>query len=171
MPHLENLQYMEIMTRVNGTDLYRNIMTNSGFMLLQNNAQEIKLIDESRIHILGLDDAMLGKPDLATALTSLPQDTFKILLSHEPDIANRVLGHGVHLQLSGHSHGGQVKIPFFGALVTPPLSDIYQEGLYEIDHENPLLLYVNRGLGTTRLPFRFLAKPELTLFTLKAPIK
>jgi uncharacterized protein len=150
-----------------GTDLFRSIMTNSGFVLLQNNAQEIKMIDEGRIHIIGLDDAMLGKPNLSNAMASLPQDSFKILLAHEPDLANNVIGHGIHLQLSGHSHGGQVKIPFIGALVTPPLSEIYQEGLYEIKNDSPLLLYVNRGLGTTRLPFRFLSKPEITLFTLK----
>lgn len=152
-----------------GTDLYRNIMESCGFTLLQNESREIKLLDGSSIHISGLDDALLGKPDLVQTAKELPSDTFNILLSHEPDIALQASGYNIHLQLSGHSHGGQVRIPFFGALYTPPLSDIYHEGLYEIDNTLPFLLYVNRGLGTTRLPFRFLSKPELTLFTLTSP--
>ncbi|WP_071395502.1 metallophosphoesterase [Bacillus tuaregi] len=151
-----------------GTDIYKNIMDKSGFTLLQNSAQEIKLLDDSRIHLIGLDDAMLGKPDLAYATVGLPPDTYKILLAHEPDMAELAVDEGIHLQLSGHSHGGQVKIPFFGALVTPPYSELYYEGFYKIgEAQNLLTLYVNRGLGTTRLPFRFLSKPELTLFTLK----
>jgi uncharacterized protein len=151
-----------------GTDLYDTIMNQSGFVVLKNKGIEIKLVDQTSIHIIGLDDAMLGKPNLAKAMEGLPSDSFKILLAHEPDLAEQVVGQGVHFQLSGHSHGGQVKVPFVGALITPPYSQLYQEGFYEIgDSTDPLSLYVNRGLGTTRLPFRFLAKPELTIFTLK----
>ena len=152
-----------------GTDLYHTIMDHSGFVVLKNKGFEIKLADQSSIHIIGLDDAMLGNPNLAEAMEELPSDSYKILLAHEPDLAEKVVGQGVHFQLSGHSHGGQVKIPFVGALITPPYSQLYQEGFYEIgDSANPLTLYVNRGLGTTRLPFRFLAKPELTIFTLES---
>nr|WP_295973150.1 metallophosphoesterase [uncultured Bacillus sp.] len=151
-----------------GTDIYRKIMENCDFILLQNEFRKIQLPDGSSIHISGLDDALLGKPDLGQAVARLPADTFNILLSHEPDIADQASGYHVHLQLSGHSHGGQVKIPFAGALYTPPYSDIYHEGLYEIYDASQFFLYVNRGLGTTRLPFRFLSRPELTLFTLTA---
>ncbi len=149
-----------------GTDIYRDIIEDCGFILLQNDSREIRLLDDSAIHICGLDDALLGQPDLGQATNELSAATFNILLSHEPDIALQAAGYNIHLQLSGHSHGGQVKIPFIGALYTPPFSDIYHEGLYKIENTIPLLLYVNRGLGTTRLPFRFLSKPEITLFTL-----
>ena len=153
-----------------GTDLYKTIMNKSGFVVLKNEGFEIKQEDQSSIHIIGLDDAMLGHPDFEESTKELPSDSYKILLVHEPDLAEKVIGQGVHFQLSGHSHGGQVKIPFIGPLVTPPLSQLYQEGFYTIgDPIDPLILYVNRGLGTTRLPFRFLAKPELTLFTLESP--
>ncbi|MGZ4161069.1 MAG: metallophosphoesterase, partial [Neobacillus sp.] len=60
------------------------------------------------------------------------------------------------------------KIPLVGALVKPPFARKYPEGLYSIGETNPLSLYVNRGIGTTRLPFRFMAKPELTVFILKS---
>lgn len=150
-----------------GTDIYKNIMAKSDFVLLQNSYEEIRLLDDSIIHIIGLDDAMLGKPNLDIAINNLPEETFKILLAHEPDIADIAINRGIHLQLSGHSHGGQVKIPFVGALIKPPLSEQYYEGFYDLGNtHSPFSLYVNRGLGTTRLPFRFLSKPELTIFTL-----
>ena len=154
-----------------GTDIYREIMNNSGFVLLQNQHQEIKLLDGSSIYIIGLDDAMLGKPDIEMAVTGIPVDSYNILLAHEPDLADAALPFNIQLQISGHSHGGQVKIPFVGPLITPPYSEKYYEGFYELGiDDQTLTLYVNRGLGTTRLPFRFLSKPELTMFTLTAQI-
>lgn len=152
-----------------GTDIYKSIMNESGFTLLQNEFNRITLLDGSQIYVLGLDDAMLGKPDLTALIPEIPAESYKILLCHEPDLADNVLVHGVQLQLSGHSHGGQIKIPFLGPLVTPPLSEKYHEGFYKIENElNQLTLYVNRGIGTTRLPFRFHSKPEVTVFHLAA---
>ncbi|WP_066317821.1 metallophosphoesterase [Bacillus sp. FJAT-29814] len=151
-----------------GTEIYRGIMEAAGFKLLINSADFIKLPDNSRIFIAGIDDLMLGKPDLASALKHVPEKQFCILLSHEPDFAETAMSYPVQWQLSGHSHGGQVKIPFAGALVLPPFAKIYQEGLYAIGGENGLILYVNRGIGTTGLPFRFFSKPELSVFTLSA---
>ncbi|WP_066252430.1 metallophosphoesterase [Neobacillus drentensis] len=150
-----------------GSDIYRNIMVTADFTVLLNESAPIKLQDGSTIYLLGIDDAMLGKPNLPLTLKNVPKDTFKILLSHAPDLAETAIQYPVHWQLSGHSHGGQIKIPFFGALVTPPFAQIYPEGLYSIGENNRLSLYVNRGIGTTRLPFRFMSKPELTIFTLK----
>ncbi|MCX8045690.1 MAG: metallophosphoesterase, partial [Anoxybacillus gonensis] len=81
------------------------------------------------------------------------------------DLVTQASVYPFHLQLSGHSHGGQIQLPWIGPLVTPPLAKQYVEGFYDVQQ---LTLYVNRGLGTTRMPFRFLTPPELTLFTLKA---
>lgn len=151
-----------------GSDLYRNIMEAAEFTVLLNQAAPIKQKDGSRIYVLGIDDAMLGKPDLPQALKDVPNHHFNLLLSHAPDLADQALRYPVHWQISGHSHGGQVKIPFYGALITPPFGQKYPEGLYRVGNENELTLYVNRGIGTTRLPFRFLAKPELTVYTMKS---
>jgi uncharacterized protein len=150
-----------------GSDIYRNIMENTNFTVLLNKAYPIKLKDKSSIYLIGIDDAMLGQPDFTLALKHVPVNQFKILLSHAPDLAETAYQHQIHWQLSGHSHGGQVKLPFIGALVKPPFARIYTEGLYSIGKSNPLTLYVNRGIGTTRLPFRFMAKPEITVYTLK----
>ncbi|MFE8703515.1 metallophosphoesterase [Cytobacillus sp. FJAT-54145] len=149
-----------------GSDIYRNIIELSGMNLLLNEAEEIKLIDNSSIYVAGIDDAMLGRPDIQVAIENVPEHAFKILLSHAPDLADAASTFGIQLQLSGHSHGGQIQIPLLGVLVKPPFAEKYYEGFYSIGER--LTLYVNRGLGTTRLPFRFLSKPELTVFTLQS---
>lgn len=151
-----------------GSNLYKQIMTNANFSLLQNHSTPIEATDGKRIYLLGIDDAMLGRPDFNLTQQNVPENTFNILLSHAPDLADRASQYNIHWQLSGHSHGGQVKIPFIGALIIPPYAQKYPEGHYLIGDTNPLHLYVNRGLGTTRLPFRFMAKPELSIFTLRS---
>ncbi|WP_080846769.1 metallophosphoesterase [Cytobacillus gottheilii] len=149
-----------------GTDIYKDIIEQSSFTLLKNSHRKIQ-IGEQALYILGIDDAMLGKPNIQAALEGIPNDAYTILLSHAPDLAEPAAELGINLQLSGHSHGGQIQLPFLGALVKPPHATQYYEGFYTVGSINPLTLYVNRGIGTTRLPFRFLCRPELTLFTLK----
>lgn len=151
-----------------GSDIYRNIMETTNFIVLLNEAKEIKLKDGSQIFLIGIDDAMLGRPNLPLALKNIPRDSFKILLSHAPDLAETAVQYPIQWQLSGHSHGGQVKLPFIGPLVIPPFAKNYPEGLYSIGEDQDFTLYVNRGIGTTRLPFRFMSKPELTIFTLSS---
>lgn len=147
-----------------GTETYDEIMVASGFTVLMNENTYIELIDKSRIYIAGVDDLMLGRPDFRTTMQGIPEDAYSILLAHEPDAAKEISEEfHASLQLSGHSHGGQVQLPFIGPLITPPLGTKYYEGIYQL---NGLTLYVNRGLGTTRQPFRFLAPPEITVFTL-----
>lgn len=150
-----------------GSEIYRNIMELSNFTVLLNESRPIKQNDSNAIYLIGIDDRMLGRPNLEAALKQVPKTAFKLLLSHAPDVADEAFQYQIHWQLSGHSHGGQVKIPLVGALVIPPFAQHYPEGLYSIGESNTLMLYVNRGIGTTRLPFRFMAKPELTVFTLK----
>ncbi|MBT2695323.1 metallophosphoesterase [Bacillus sp. ISL-55] len=151
-----------------GSDLYKQIMDQSGFTLLLNTSANIKLLDGSSIWIAGIDDAMLGKPDLNASMAKIPANSYTILLSHAPDKAEEAAQHPIQMQMSGHSHGGQIQIPFYGPLVTPPFAEKYVEGFYTIGPNDGLTLYVNRGLGTTRLPFRFLSQPELAIFTLKS---
>ncbi|MGG0720358.1 metallophosphoesterase [Robertmurraya massiliosenegalensis] len=148
-----------------GTDIYKYIMEESGFTVMLNESIKISN-DEDAIYLLGIDDAMLGRPDISEAVSDVPDNSYKILLSHAPDLADSAANFNIQLQLSGHSHGGQIQIPFLGALVKPPYGEKYYEGFYTIGEQFPLTLYVNRGLGTTRLPFRFLSTPELTVFTL-----
>ncbi|MDM5223941.1 metallophosphoesterase [Peribacillus sp. NJ11] len=148
-----------------GSEIYSDIMKKSHFTMLQNTSTKITLLTAEEIFIAGVDDAMLGKPDFEKALAGIPEGVFTIMLSHAPDLADTSRNYDIQYQISGHSHGGQVQIPFAGALVTPPYAEKYREGTYEIDS---LTLHVNRGLGTTRLPYRFLSRPELTVYEFQA---
>ncbi|MCG1020442.1 metallophosphoesterase [Sutcliffiella horikoshii] len=148
-----------------GTETYEEIMEKSEFTVLKNENIQVELIDGSKIYIAGVDDLMLGRPDFRETLRNIPDDAYTILLAHEGDAADSISEQfHVNLQLSGHSHGGQVQIPFLGPLITPPLGSKFYEGFYQLDD---LTLYVNKGLGTTRQPYRFLAPPEISFFTLE----
>ncbi|RKQ37335.1 metallophosphoesterase [Oceanobacillus halophilus] len=147
-----------------GTELIREVMELSGFTLLQNSHTLIeKGLD--RIVISGIDDVMLGKPDIDATLRNVSSDLFTILLAHEPDFADKAMEYPVNLQLSGHSHGGQVRFPFIGHLYTPAYAEKYVQGKYQLKQDS-FALYVNSGIGTTRLPYRFLCRPELHVYTL-----
>ncbi|WP_106766853.1 metallophosphoesterase [Paenibacillus faecalis] len=137
----------------------------AGFTVLRNEHVMLRRNGGS-MAVAGLDDQLLGFPDLDKALKGVPENTYTLLMMHEPDYADWVIRHHVDLQLSGHSHGGQVRLPWIGEVITPPGSKNYIKGLYRIEGSR-LLLYVNRGIGTTGLPFRFLCKPELTMLTLR----
>lgn len=147
-----------------GTDIVLNIMKSAHFTLLKNSHTVIERNNE-RIILSGIDDMILGKPNLETALQQTNIDLFTILLAHEPDFADIAKEFPIDLQLSGHSHGGQVRLPFIGHLYTPIYAEKYIAGKYMLDN---LVLYVNKGIGTTRLPFRFFCKPEIHEFTLKS---
>lgn len=126
--------------------------------------------DGARVWIAGVKDIGLSDPDLHLAAPRGLQTANEpvVLLAHEPDYADKVVKHGgVDLMLSGHTHGGQVRLPMIGALYTPPLGRKYIEGLFHL--QNDLQLYVNRGIGTVGVPFRLDCRPELTLITLRSP--
>ena len=120
-----------------------------------------------RIWLCGAKDVTYSHPRLANAIPAQP-DAPVILLAHEPDFADYVVHHprgqSIDLMLSGHSHGGQVRLPFVGPLILPPLGRRYSMGWYRVGHTQ---LYVNRGVGTVGVPLRFNCPPEITQFTLK----
>jgi uncharacterized protein len=120
-----------------------------------------------RLWLCGVDDPGQSTPNLDLALPTKP-DGPVILMAHEPDYADTVMAHPrgrlVDLMLSGHSHGGQIRLPFLGPLILPPLGEKYPEGHYRL---NRMQLYVNRGIGTVGLPFRLNCPPEITVITLQ----
>ena len=118
----------------------------------------------ARIWFAGIDDLLEGSPDLGATLKAIPSGEATILLAHEPDFADEVARATVHLQLSGHSHGGQIWIPGIGAPWLPLLARKYPRGLYRV---GGLTLYTNRGVGTIRVPLRLNCPPEVTLITLR----
>ena len=121
----------------------------------------------SELHVAGIDDVMEGRSRLDLVLGELPEEGAAVLLAHEPDFADVAAATGrFDLQLSGHSHGGQVRVPLLGRAVLPPFSQRYTRGLHRV---GGMLLYTNRGLGTVHARLRFGCRPEITALTLRYP--
>jgi predicted MPP superfamily phosphohydrolase len=150
-----------------GNRVYKRYMEGAGFIVLVNEVHTLTSAAGEKLTLAGLDDFLLGKPQIKHTLQSLRTEDFNLLLVHEPDTADRFTDYPVDLQLSGHSHGGQFRIPFLKPMITTSLADTYIEGKYTLQGKmRPLTLYVNRGIGTTRLPLRLFARPELTVIQL-----
>ncbi|TDL35212.1 metallophosphoesterase [Jeotgalibacillus sp. S-D1] len=147
-----------------GTTIYSAIMEESGFTILRNESAVISL-EEEHIYLSGIDEPMLGNPSLTKIEQTVKADAFHIFLTHAPDLAAQIQDYD--LLLSGHSHGGQIRLPLIGPLVVPPYAENFNSGQYEKDDgDQSAIIYVNRGLGTTRVPLRFMSVPEITMFTL-----
>ncbi len=141
------------------------VMTESGHIQL-NNTRRTLHIGGVPLHIVGLDDIWEGEHDIDRALHGLNRAEPALLLAHEPDYADTASKRYPFIaQLSGHTHGGQVRVPFRGAVALPPLGRRYEMGRYDV---GGMALYVNRGIGLADPPYRFLCPPELTLLTLRA---
>jgi predicted MPP superfamily phosphohydrolase len=144
-------------------DLVRKILHESGLKDLSNCVMTIRRGDDS-LHIAGVDDAIEDLDDLDYVLASIPSYGSAILLAHEPDFARKSAECGrFDLQLSGHTHGGQIVLPLIGPPVLPPQGRRYPKGFYQV---KDMFLYTNRGVGTASLRLRINCPPEIAVFTL-----
>ena len=134
-----------------------------GIPLLVNAARPLA----STLWVAGLDDPWAGRPDLGATLAGIPANACTLLLCHAPDYADHIAGHParIPLQISGHSHGGQVVLPGLGPVKLPPLGRRYHTGLYRVAGTDRQV-YTTRGVGHT-LPIRLNCPPEATLLTLR----
>jgi len=147
----------------NSVEHVTDILENGGFTVLVNESYRISQLE---LCVAGVDDMLIGYGDVSV-LDGLMESDFNLTLCHEPDVFDMCRDTDVDLMLAGHTHGGQVKIPFLGAILLPQLGRVYDEGLYETGNARGSQLYVNRGLGTTKMPLRFMAVPEITVYELK----
>lgn len=114
--------------------------------------------------IAGLDDVWESQHDIEKLTSGLPEGVPAVLLAHEPDIADETSETGYFgLQISGHSHGGQIRLPFLDAPVLPWLGQKYPMGRYQV---NNMIQYTNRGIGMTGMPVRINCRPEIAIFNL-----
>ncbi len=150
----------------NGTKRYAQILKAADFTLLVNNHQIITLNNGERVNLMGIDDILLSKVDIAEAMKGIEETDYNIFISHAPDVVDQVKKFPIDLQLSGHSHGGQVRIPFVGAPFTPPYGKKYIKGKYTFEDNKRIILYVNSGIGTSQMRYRFGNVPEITCFTI-----
>lgn len=141
----------------------RGFIERAGMIDVNNDVYSLKR-GAAQLHVAGVDDYWEGKADLERVLTLLPGEGAAVLLAHEPDYADiSAASRRFDLQLSGHSHGGQISLPFFGPPILPTFGKKYPAGLYLVGQ---MLQYTNRGVGMIAPYVRFNCRPEITVFTL-----
>ncbi len=138
---------------------YEEIITKSGFTYLHNTTKLIYYNDEEPIEIIGYPDEREDNPNYEIELT----DNYKIALIHEGDSFEHIKDKGINLTLAGHSHGGQVRLPFIGCLIKVEGGKKYCEEHYT---NNDSELYVNFGLGETEFKIRSFNKPSINMYRL-----
>jgi predicted MPP superfamily phosphohydrolase len=125
------------------------------------------LVNEGRLirpdlWLAGFDDAMAGEPDPARALRDAPRGAYRIALFHSPAAFDEIAA-GIDLGLAGHTHGGQVRVPFLPPLWLPYGSGRFVAGWYDAGKAR---MYVSRGVGTSIAPVRFACRPEVAVISL-----
>lgn len=138
---------------------YQDIMNDGGFKVLKN--QNI-YFSNLNLNFTGLDDFLLGSGNVYAA-NNLSASTYNFILCHEPDIFDKLNKNTTDLMTAGHSHGGQVNIPVLRDEILPSLGSKYVKGQYT---DGASTLYVNPGLGTTKVNARLFASPEVTYFNI-----
>lgn len=142
---------------------YEEVMAEAGFQLLLN---DTVYIAELGLNVTGTDDLQLGyiTDDMYEPFT----DDFNLIVTHSPDFADEITAKNA-LVLAGHSHGGQVNLPFITKKIMPPGARKYRRGLYtnELNKGNDFWLFVSKGIGTTALPIRLFAPPDIAVIELK----
>ncbi len=170
LPWLQRLQAPEGVFSVLGNHDHwvaasevRRLLARAGIRELRNQVHVWKR-GRARLALAGVDDAWSGEPDWDAVRDAVPPGVPAIFLVHEPDFADYVADLKVFaLQLSGHSHGGQVKLPGWGPPLLPRFGQKYPEGLYRV---GGMTLYTNRGLGVVPPRIRLFCRPEITLVEL-----
>ncbi len=141
---------------------YEKIMNAGGFTVLKN---EIITFEENNFRIIGIDDVLIGYGNPQIVNSAAP-DMYNLVLCHEPDVIDEVYDSNSDFFVSGHTHGGQIRIPHYTEMFLPSYGHTYVKGEYQLDNQCQTVVYVNPGLGTTKLPARFGSVPEITYLTI-----
>lgn len=146
--------------------IYEEFMTSCGFELLDN---ESAVLEDYGITLIGYDDYLMGWTD--PSLYDIESELFNVIVTHEPVVSQLIESKSENLLLSGHTHGGQVTIPFLTPKFLPEGSGQFMKGFYtgkEIGTAVSLNMYTSSGIGMTRYPLRFLNPPEIVKVNLKS---
>ena len=141
-------------------DYFESIMSLSNIILLDNSNVNIYNGSLDFISLIGLDDYLEGNLDLSKAYEGISDDSYKIMLTHAPDVIDK-LDTMPDLILAGHSHNGQVRIPFMPPLFKVNGARTYNDEKYVLDNS---LLYISGGVGTSKYPLRLFNKPSINLY-------
>lgn len=143
-------------------DNFDKIVDQTSFKVLKNNYEYFYYKDNIPILIIGLESKLKAPIDLEKAFAGYDENYFTILLTHEPDTLLNIK-QNVDLVLAGHSHNGQVRIPFIGAIYTPEGSKTYYDEKYTLDDT---LIFISGGLGTSKYPVRLFNPPSFNFYRL-----
>lgn len=158
---------------INDYDDFKEKLENNKVIVLDDNIEKLK-VNDSEINIIGINDPQMShnayRDDSVTVKDELipieyDKNNFSVLLSHRPELIETYAEYNFDLVLSGHAHGGQIRIPFIGGLIAPNqgLFPKYAKGIYEKDNTK---MIVSRGIGNSIIPFRINNRPELVVITL-----
>lgn len=159
-------QYMTLLGRryegKSRGDEIANAIKQAAVTILRNEHTIIPLA-ETPIALAGIDDLWTGHVDINRALSGIPKNTYTILLSHNPSILQDQESNAAHLIVSGHTHGGQIRLPFIGSLTDMPttLGRDYDHGLFVLPAKRALAL--TRGVGESSPRARLFAWPEIMI--------
>ena len=148
---------------VNGVAV-EQAMTAAGITILRNESAKVDW-NGAELWIAGIDETLLGYPNLLATFAGIPDDAATIALWHEPEFAEQAAAKGAFAQLSGHTHGGQIRIPGLGPVGLPIDGKRYVIGHNLVEG---MQIYTSRGVGVFRPPMRFNCPPEVTIITLVA---
>jgi uncharacterized protein len=138
-------------------------MTARGVRFIVNRSTILRRGDDT-LTLLGIDEVYRGEPDLDTAFGGIDPDAPRIGVSHHPDIVDLLGDRRLDLLVCGHTHGGQIRFPFFGSVVVPSKHEArYASGFHRVGN---VLMYVSRGIGAIP-PLRILCRPEVATFVLR----
>jgi predicted MPP superfamily phosphohydrolase len=164
---LVNLMFFKLLPRYkNNAEHLKATLEGIGCYVLVNEARTVSF-HGTDIWIAGLDDPVTQHDEPEKLQKSGDPDQLKILLTHLLDAVYKVADHKFDLAFAGHTHGGQIRIPLLGPVVTHSrLKRKYASGLNHIDHTR---VFTSRGIGTSPLiPSRFFCNPEATIFTIES---
>jgi predicted MPP superfamily phosphohydrolase len=137
----------------------------AGISVLRNRAATLAF-GGGTLWIAGIDDTLLGHPDPPAAFSQVPNGAAALALWHEPQSAEQAAAQGAFLQLSGHTHGGQIRLPGVGPVGLPIHGKRFVMGLNDAAG---MAIYTARGVGVYRPPLRFNCPPEVTVISLTKP--
>lgn len=143
-----------------------NIYNDSDFKYLENSYDIIYDKNDEAIFIGGVNTASYDLDDVDKTMEYFKEeknsDMYKIILIHEPDITDKIVkNYEVNLILAGHSHNGQIRLPFIGAIYTPPYSKKYYDNYYNVDGTN---LYISSGIGVSSINYRLWNRPSINFY-------
>lgn len=153
-----------------GVREYQNIIESGGFTLLKNENSYITLPNGKHMLFTGLDDSSLGSPNMPELDSSI-EPSYKVLLIHNAQSALNYQDSDYDIAIGGHSHGGQIDVPLLpflnsAALKFTSLSPEYGGGMFNLNSGNIKRLYVNTGIGTTKISARFFVPPTISVFNI-----